>query len=135
MSFDESISDLCQQLKINFPKEVKKHETIDDLLCMLFNCDIKELDDFSIGSDSAEISLSVFKESIIEQKVWGFVDDNSVIHAWFDPDVPKKELLHFICHEFAHLNDFLDKDDEVIAEKVALISIESYNIVENLLSK
>jgi len=88
---------------------LKKYNTIDDIILSPYHDgdinkeDIDGLVGFDLEGNEHEFSFEEYKNYLIQQGYWGWVDNNNVIHYWVgNPDVSIEELLFFFGHEIGH---------------------------------
>lgn len=88
---------------------VKKYNNLDEVLLASIDDsisfeDVQETTVVCVSEDGDEMELSYeeYKESIEEQGLWGFVDNENTIHVWFEEGISLKELIHFFGHEIGH---------------------------------
>ena len=57
-----------------------------------------------VSSDGSTVSLTreEFKEDIVEQGIWGFVEDG-VIHIWYNETATPSVIINFFAHEIGHM--------------------------------
>lgn len=127
---------------------VKEYSSINEVFLSSFEIDCeslstKDLQELKAGcldSDNNEIDISFekFKESIEEQGIWGWVDENKVIHCWVGKNLPLEDLIHFFAHEIGHRTGKPNKDflkEELRAEEFGNVSVLSYKFAKQLKSK
>ena len=57
-----------------------------------------------VSPDGNTVSLTreEFKEDIVEQGIWGFVEDG-VIHIWYNETATPSVIINFFAHEIGHM--------------------------------
>ncbi len=92
---------------------LKKYENLEEFILASFQVedksmtleDVKGSDFGGIGIDGKEVdgfTYEQYLDGLIQQGVYGFIDEDKVIHFWIGKDLPIEELIHFFAHEIGH---------------------------------
>jgi hypothetical protein len=76
-----------------------------------------ELSDYNLVHNEGEMIGPDWIQAMKDQKIYGFVDKDNVIHYWAEEDVTMDMLVCFIAHETGHLNGRKYQDLEKEEEK------------------
>ena len=100
---------------------LKKYDSIDELYLASIQLEdetmtMDDLKDISVGmSDGGDVNYDMsYQEQvdmIKEQGLWGWVDEDKIIHYWIGKEVSMTELIHFFAHEIAHRTGTPIEDD------------------------
>ncbi len=95
---------------------LKKYDTIEEIVAASFDCPLEDIQQCAMGgfdSDENDIEFSFEdqKKGIEAQGVWGWIDEQKVIHYWLGKELPMEDLIHFFAHEIGHRTGEPDKDD------------------------
>lgn len=101
---------------------LKKYDDIENFILASFQFDdptmtlddVKGSDFGGIGADGKEVdgyTYEQYLEGLIQQGVYGFIDEDNVIHFWIGKDLPIEELIHFFAHEIGHRTGTPIEDD------------------------
>ena len=89
--------------------KVTRHLSFEDIERVHLEClgETEYSTDYTIegvSSDGSTVSLTreEFKGDIVEQGIWGFVEDG-VIHIWYNETATPSVIINFFAHEIGHM--------------------------------
>lgn len=112
-----------------------KFDSLDDLLCHYFSCDLFELGELSLIQEEIKnqlkITIQEFKHDIMIQRNFGYVIDD-ILYFWKSFDCPEEEFLCTIMRQLIEVNkDNFDINEEIKNEQITLLARESLLLIKN----
>lgn len=87
--------------------KLKKYNSIDEIFLASWQNEdnsitLEDLQQSTIGGldgdeNEYEFSYQDQKDGIEQQGIWGWIDDEKVIHYWIGKELSMEELIHFFC--------------------------------------
>lgn len=127
---------------------LKKYDSIDEIILACWQNednsitleDLKEstVGGLDINENEHEFSYQYQKEGIEQQGIWGWIDDEKIIHYWIGKDLSMEELIHFFAHEIGHQTGKQDEDEfqeEMRAEGYGYTATMAYEFAKSVKCK
>ncbi len=125
---------------------MKEYFSIEDIVSASFQDELitaENINEFSMGGvdsneDNVQFSFEEQKVGIESQGIWGFVDENNVIHYWIGKDLPLDNIIHFFGHEIGHRTGKPNTDEfqeEMRAEGFGRVATLAYKFAKHLKNK
>ena len=119
------------------------YDTLLECMAAFFDCDTSEVQkqegvwewaDWD-GEQHSQSTREAISTILKERKVWGWVEEKSIVHLRKDEEATQKEILNVLAHEIGHTHRPYHKDsfkEEQKAEKYAEVATLAFDMMNSL---